>query len=153
MKMGRRSRCSLRGYTNCHDIAAYFPLIFLWQTLVFIHPSTREWKLGIHQSLPHAPSPPFLTLSPSSCLIIEESEILQHIKERPRNTCRNSEERHWALYSHDWDIQDLKEWKDLENVVFKWNLGYFLLSGNLVHWVLNIGTVLGCNMFVGPCQG
>lgn len=35
------------------------------------------------------------------------------------------EERHWALYSHDWDIRDLRESENLENVVFKWNLGYF----------------------------
>lgn len=35
------------------------------------------------------------------------------------------EDRHWALYSHDWDLQDLREWKNLKTIVFKWNLGYF----------------------------
>lgn len=123
MKMGLRSRCSLRGYTNCHDIAAYFLLIFPWQTLVFIHPSTREWKLGILQSLPYAPSPPFLTLSQSACIgarntLPQKGAAQKYLQEQ-------CEERHWAIYSHDWDLQDLREWKHLENVVFKWSLGYF----------------------------
>lgn len=120
MKRGRRSRCSLRGTQTVTTYCCIFPFDLPVADTGFYSSLHEGMKAGHPSKLTtHSFSAFPYPLSILMFSYLGARNTLPHKGAAQKHLQKQDEERHWALYSHDWDLQDLREWKNLENVVIK----------------------------------